>query len=153
MKPSESGTGTGSREVSRVESPNPPNPANPISAASLADIESLPAIPRNDDGPVFQAPWEAQAFAMVVALHERGVFTWPKWSAALAREIAAARADESSGERGRQKGYYDIWLAALERLLAEVDLISPDQRKIRRSQWEAAAVAAPHGEPIHLLEG
>ena len=33
-------------------------------------------IPRDDDGePVFREPWEAQAFAMTLALHERGLFT------------------------------------------------------------------------------
>ncbi|WP_025769962.1 nitrile hydratase accessory protein [Thioalkalivibrio sp. HK1] len=115
-------------------------------ASAIADLESLPAIPRDDDGPLFQAPWEAQAFAMVVALHERGVFTWQRWADALAREIASA--DGSS----KPKGYYEHWLAALEGLLAEVELISFEQREARRSQWEAAAIASPHGEPIRLLD-
>lgn len=128
-----------------------PAPSNPI-AATLADIESMPTIPRDGDGPVFQAPWEAQAFAMVVALHERGIFTWSQWASALAREIASADSDQFAAGSSKRKGYYEHWLAALEGLLAEVELISPDQRETRRSQWEAAAIASPHGEPIHLLE-
>ena len=55
------------------------------------DLSALPALPRDDAGPVFKAPWEAQAFAMTVKLHERGVFTWREWAAALAAEFRAAR--------------------------------------------------------------
>ena len=44
------------------------------------DIMATPGLPRNSDGPVFTAPWQAQAFAMTLALHERGVFTWPEWA-------------------------------------------------------------------------
>ena len=50
-------------------------------------------IPRAADGaPVFREPWEAQAFAMTLALHARGLFTWPEWAAALAAEIRRAQA-------------------------------------------------------------
>ena len=67
----------------------------------------LPDLPRDEDGPVFAEPWQAQAFAMAVKLNERGVFTWKEWAAALADEIAAAP-DEP---------YYEQWLAALEKLV------------------------------------
>ena len=43
-------------------------------------------------GPVFREPWEAQAFAMTLALYERGLFTWPEWAATLAEEIKRAQA-------------------------------------------------------------
>jgi nitrile hydratase accessory protein len=76
-------------------------------------LDHLPAIPRDAEGPVFREPWEAQAFAMAVKLHERGVFTWPEWAAALSDEIAAAGADDN-GSR-----YYQFWLAALEKLVAQ----------------------------------
>src|SRR5579883_1690337 len=54
-------------------------------------LDELPAIPRDAEGPVFREPWEAQAFALVVKLHEQGHFTWPEWAALLAEEIAAAQ--------------------------------------------------------------
>ncbi|MEP6702012.1 MAG: nitrile hydratase accessory protein, partial [Betaproteobacteria bacterium] len=62
---------------------------------------------------VFSAPWEAQAFAMAVALHERGVFTWREWADMLAGVIAEVR------ERGYDDtgvDYYRHWLTALERI-------------------------------------
>ena len=49
----------------------------------MSAAPELPGLPRDDDGPVFREPWEAQAFALAVALHERGVFTWPEWAQAL----------------------------------------------------------------------
>lgn len=80
-------------------------------------IAGLPGLPRDAEGPVFAEPWEAQAFAIAVRLHEGGCFTWPEWATALATEIAAAP----------DRAYYRSWLAALERLLAEKGLASPDE--------------------------
>jgi hypothetical protein len=37
-------------------------------------------IPRDEDGPVFREPWEAEAFALAVSLNERGLFTWKEWA-------------------------------------------------------------------------
>ena len=115
-----------------------PRPALPL--------DELPAIPKDDDGPVFAAPWEAQAFAMAVELHARGAFTWKEWSAALGREIASG--NESSGACGT--GYYEHWLAALERLATEKRLTSVAELATRKAAWKAAAEATPHGEPIVL---
>ena len=108
---------------------------------------ALPEIPRDAAGPVFRAPWEAQAFAMAVALHERGAFTWTEWAAALAIEIKAAQAagDPDSGDT-----YYSHWLAALEKLVAAKALTSSTELATRRDQWDRAARATPHGQPIEL---
>ena len=65
---------------------------------------------------MFAAPWEAQAFAMVLALHEKGLFTWPEWAAALADEIKAAQA---AGDPDTGETYYRHWLAALEKIVAQ----------------------------------
>jgi nitrile hydratase accessory protein len=112
-----------------------------------APLDALPAIPRDADGPVFRAPWEAQAFAMAVMLHERGYFTWKEWTAHLSDEIAAARAagDPDDGSR-----YYYYWLAALEKLVAEKRLIKPDELATRKDEWDRAARETPHGQPIEL---
>jgi nitrile hydratase accessory protein len=111
------------------------------------DIASLPSIPSDDEGPVFRAPWEAQAFAMAVLLHERGAFTWTEWSARLADEIAAsaARGEDDDGRR-----YYWHWLAALEGLVAEKGLVGDGERRARYDAWAEAAQATPHGKPIVL---
>jgi nitrile hydratase accessory protein len=112
-----------------------------------APLDALPAIPRDADGPVFRAPWEAQAFAMAVMLHERGHFTWKEWAAWLADEIAAARA---RGEDDDGSRYYYFWLAALEKLVAEKRLIAADELAARKDEWDRAARETPHGQPIEL---
>jgi nitrile hydratase accessory protein len=114
---------------------------------SAPDLTALPAIPRDEEGPVFRAPWEAQAFGMAVMLHERGHFTWTEWAAQLAEEIAAARA---RGEADDGKRYYHYWLAALEKLVAAKRIVLTDELHARRDAWEEAARNTPHGQPIVL---
>jgi nitrile hydratase accessory protein len=92
------------------------------------------------DDPVFNEPWEAQAFAMAVSLEAKGLFTWTEWAAALGREI------EAQSERS----YYECWLAALERLVEEKRLMSADERLARIEDWDRTAKATPHGQPIEL---
>ena len=79
-------------------------------------VTAVAGIPRDADGPVFREPWEAQAFAMVLVLHERGMFTWPEWASTLADEIKRAQA---AGDPDTGDTYYQHWLKALERLVAE----------------------------------
>jgi len=112
-----------------------------------SDLAALPAIPRDDDGPVFRAPWEAQAFGMAVALHERGHFTWKEWAARLGDEIAAARRRGEDDDGGH---YYHYWLSALESLVADKKLVLADELRTRKDEWDRAARATPHGQPIEL---
>jgi len=114
---------------------------------SVPDLDALPAIPRDTGGPVFRAPWEAQAFAMAVVLNERGHFTWKEWAARLAEEIAAARARGETDDGGR---YYHYWLAALEKVVADKRIVLADELRARKDAWEAAAATTPHGKPIVL---
>ena len=117
-----------------------------MSAESRAsvDLSALPTLPRDDEGPVFRAPWEAQAFGMTLALYERGLFTWKEWAERLSVEIAAAR-DRDDGSR-----YYEMWLTALEKLVAEKKLVLDDELAHRRDEWAQAAAETPHGKPIEL---
>jgi nitrile hydratase accessory protein len=118
-----------------------------LSISSGAHLGALPAIPRDSEGPVFRAPWEAQAFAMAVKLHEAGHFTWTEWAARLSAEIAAAAA---RGEDGDGSRYYHHWLSALEKIAAEKGLVSARDLATRREEWERAARETPHGKPIEL---
>ena len=110
-------------------------------------LDRSPGLPRDADGPVFREPWEAQAFAMAVRLHEQGAFTWTEWAEALAETIedAQANGDPDTGET-----YYRHWLAALERLVVSKGLIGEDERVARKDAWHRAARATPHGEPVEL---
>jgi len=116
-------------------------------SAARADLDVLPAIPRDAEGPVFRAPWEAQAFAMAVMLHERGHFTWKEWANRLANEIASA---ETRGEPDDGSRYYYFWLAALEKLVADKHLVLADELADRKDAWDRVARATPHGQPIEL---
>lgn len=111
------------------------------------DLGALPALPRDDQGPVFHEPWQAQAFAMTLKLHEAGHFTWQEWTATLAEEIAAAQA---AGDPDLGDTYYLHWLAALEKLVVRRGLVQTPELSDRKDAWERAARATPHGEPITL---
>ncbi len=116
-------------------------------AAAAHATSVLKEIPRDDDGPVFRAPWEAQAFAMALTLHERGLFSWNEWAAALADEIRRAQA---SGDPDTGETYYRHWLAALERLIAEKGVATLETQHRYRDAWNHAADRTPHGTPIEL---
>jgi len=115
--------------------------------AAARATRALPGIPRDDHGPVFREPWEAQAFAMAVRLHERGLFTWPEWAATLAGEIKRAQAE---GDPDTGETYYRHWLRALERLVATKGVASPEMLNRYRDAWDRAADRTPHGSPIVL---
>jgi len=115
--------------------------------AARRATEAVPGIPREGQDPVFREPWEAQAFSMALALHQRGVFTWPEWAATLADEIKRAQA---AGDPDTGETYYRHWLAALERLVAEKGIASHDTLARYRDAWDHAADRTPHGKPIEL---
>jgi nitrile hydratase accessory protein len=106
------------------------------------------ALPPDRPGPVFREPWHAQAFAMTVALHERGRFTWGEWAEALSRALAGQAAGDDA-----EDAYYRAWLDALETLLAAKGLVGEAERAARQDAWDAAARATPHGQPITLAGG
>lgn len=107
----------------------------------------LPDLPREDGSPVFAEAWQAQAFAMTVTLYERGIFTWPEWAEHLSAEIKAA---QRAGDPDLGDTYYEHWLRALEKLIAEKGILATSELSDRRDAWDRAARATPHGEPIVL---
>jgi len=115
-------------------------------AAAVAN-SALPGIPSDADGPVFREPWEAQAFAMALALHARGLFTWNEWAATLADEIKRAQA---AGDADTGETYYRHWLATLEKLIAAKGVATTETLNRYRDAWDHAADRTPHGSPIEL---
>jgi nitrile hydratase accessory protein len=126
-----------------------PSPADSaVAARELPAMRAeLPGLPHDDAGPVFNAPWEAQAFAMALALHERGEFSWKEWAQTLADVIAEVR---QRGEADTGEHYYRHWQTALERIAARKGLVSDALLLQRRRQWDEAARRTPHGQPIEL---
>jgi len=119
-------------------------PSSPTSSRRDAPVAG---IPRDADGPVFREPWEAQAFAMTLALYDRGLFTWPEWAATLADEIKRAQA---AGDPDTGETYYRHWLNALERIVAEKGAATGETLRRYRDAWDHAADRTPHGRPIEL---
>ena len=107
----------------------------------------VPDLPCDAEGPVFHEPWEAQAFAMALALHARGVFTWPEWAATLSAEIKRA---QEAGDPDTGSTYYRHWLNALERLVTEKGIADAATLSRYQAAWDHAADRTPHGAPIEL---
>lgn len=118
---------------------------DPKPAAS--DLSALPQLPRDEGGPVFAEPWQAQAFALAVKLSQQGHFTWKEWAAALAAELKAS-ADRGEPDDGSR--YYHHWLAALEHLVTTKGLSDRAALLARKEAWADAYRHTPHGKPVEL---
>jgi len=116
-------------------------------ASDAERLALLPRLPRDDGGPVFAEPWQAQAFAMAVRLSAQGHFTWSEWATALADELKSAvdRGDPDDGSH-----YYEHWLAALEHLVTAKALLHSSEMLDRKEAWADAYRHTPHGKPVTL---
>jgi nitrile hydratase accessory protein len=101
-------------------------------------------LPAYGDAPVFAEPWQAEAFAMVISLHDRGLFTWEEWAATLSAKLKRAGAMDDASD------YYHFWLEALESLIASKNVASKHDVDHLAASWQRAAHATPHGQPIRL---
>ena len=117
------------------------------SDAAKRALAANPGLPVDADGPVFREPWQAQAFAMTLALHEKGLFAWSEWAAMLGETIKAAQA---AGDPDTGETYYHHWLATLERIVAAKGVTTSDMLHRYRDAWDHAADRTPHGQPIEL---
>ena len=107
-------------------------------------LSAVAPLPCDAAGPVFSEPWQAQAFAMALALHQRGVFTWAEWADTLSDVIRV----HAPGDDGSQ--YYAFWLEALERIAIAKGAASHEGIDALAEAWARAAEATPHGRPIEL---
>ena len=121
-----------------------------MKANDMPPLALAPGMPRDADGPVFREPWEAQAFAMTLALYDRGLFAWPEWAAILGDEIKRAQA---AGDPDTGETYYTHWLNALERMVAEKNVTDAATLKRYHDAWDHACDRTPHGQPIELQPG
>ncbi|MGA1289495.1 MAG: nitrile hydratase accessory protein [Rubrivivax sp.] len=130
-------------------SPSPVCAGGPPPAAADAPMDALPfsALSTAPSPPPFSAPWQAHAFALTLALHERGVFTWPQWAEALSQAIARAQAQ---GDPDHGDTYYHHWVDALRSLLTSRGLADAAALDGLEAAWMAAADRTPHGQPIEL---
>ena len=106
-------------------------------------VATLPGLPKDETGPVFAEPWQAQAFALAVQLTDAGYFTPTEWAETLGAELRVA--GEGDGSR-----YYETWLRALERLSLSKGLTNAAALDQRTAAWADAYRATPHGQPVEL---
>ena len=97
--------------------------------------------------PVFAEPWHAQVFALTVHLNEAGHFAWPDWAE---RFGATLKRHGLNRELNGGEDYFAAWLETLEGYLDEIGMAEPGDVAALRDAWEAAYLATPHGQPVHL---
>jgi nitrile hydratase accessory protein len=100
---------------------------------SIADAIAACGLPEST-GAAFEEPWQAQLFAMTLALHEGEHFEWSEWVAYLSRSIRDAQA---GGDSDLGDTYWQHWLDALERLLHDKGLAGPLELAARRESIRA----------------
>ena len=110
-------------------------------------MKTFPQQPLEQGEPVFKEPWEAQAFSLVIALHEQGAFSWDEWASALSESI---KQDQAAGDPDTGETYYQHWLGALEKLVVAKGLSLPTEMADRKEAWKQSYLATPHGQPIEL---
>lgn len=102
------------------------------SCPALPNLGAVPGLPKDEEGVVFAAPWEAKAFALVVHLHQQGRFAWQEWVDALSGEVAADR------DRTPHRPYYELWLSAAEKLIDGKGLVAAERLAAERAALTAA---------------
>ena len=88
----------------------------------------------------FDEPWQAQAFALTVALHEGGAFAWEDWSRLLGEALEAEP----------DRPYWRSWIVALEAMLRHRGIAGGEEVTAMAAAWREAADRTSHGEPIVL---
>ncbi len=107
--------------------------------------DKQPKLPLEIGAPTpFSQPWQAHAFALVVALHEKGLFTWSEWADALSGSLKRPDVAADGSD------YYNCWLSALEGLINSKDIAGTGEIDDVAASWARAAHATPHGMPILL---
>lgn len=103
-------------------------------------------LPRSEEGdPVFPEPWAAEAFAITVHLHEKGLFSWGEWADSLSDEV------HKPGRAADGSDYFDCWVEALTGLLVGKGIADAEAILGLQKSWQRAAEATPHGVPIELI--
>ena len=93
---------------------------------------------------MFPEPWAAEAFAITVHLHEKGLFSWGEWADSLSAEV------HKPGRAADGSDYFDCWVEALTGLLVGKGIADAEAILGLQKSWQRAAEATPHGEPVAL---
>jgi nitrile hydratase accessory protein len=97
-----------------------------------------------DEHLTFAEPWQAQAYALMHALKERGVFSTNEWSEALGENLRKRPGDDGAF-------YYEAFLETLEALVVRKGAARPDDLAALKEEWRHAYETTPHGKPVELI--
>ena len=114
---------------------------------ALNICKSLPDLPKDEEGPVFSEPWQAQAFALAVSLCDEGYFSWSEWVEQFSNQVKLA---QQSGDPDLGDTYYNHWINTLEAIVSKKQLVAISDMKTRKEAWRQAYLLTPHGKPIEL---
>lgn len=93
------------------------------------------APPRSGDRLVFDEPWHARAFGLVLALAETNAYQFEDFRQSLIATIgrweATHEVDDPSWE------YYEQWLAAFERLVVALGIVTPQEIDGRTEEFQS----------------
>lgn len=121
--------------------------------APLDDRRGGEATAIGSEGPVFEAPWQARAFAIAVALADEH-YAWSDFNRRFTDEKEIPGSSNVS-----EAAYYERWLRALQQLLEEEGLVGPDELAARAAEFEAGDrtahefVEGQHGDTDHAHGG
>jgi nitrile hydratase accessory protein len=113
------------------------------SAPAVLAWEGPLSPPRRNGELVFDALWESRVFGMTMTLYERGAFRWEEFRDRLIDAIAAWEREHGS-DGATPYRYWDCWLAAFERLVADKDLCAPDALEARVNTFAARPPGHDH---------
>ena len=103
---------------------------DPVPSREIADMAGEAALPRKNGELVFDEAWQGRIFGLTVAMSHEARFEWREFQARLIDEIAHAERE------GEPSSYYERWLQAFERLLADKGLLDGDVLAERTHDFE-----------------
>ena len=117
----------------------------PTPNRKISNMEGDAALPRKSGELVFHDAWERRAFALAVALCEQGQYQWDDFRDHLIAEIGAADKVHADNPDAPLSGYYEHWLASLEKVLIEKGLCTEDQLRTGGGEETSPQTPPPGG--------
>ena len=99
----------------------------------IAAMVGHDALPRRNGAVVFHDEWERRAFALAVELCEQGRYPWDEFREQLVISIARSGETVENSDHAAC-GYFEHWLAALERTLMNNGIIALDAYELRSTE-------------------
>jgi nitrile hydratase len=111
-------------------------------AHDMGGVAGFGPVAPEPNEPVFHAEWERRAIALTLAMARPG-----GWTIDMSRFARENRSPQDY----LSKSYFEIWLAGLERLMQERDLVQPDEIEAGMSLRPAHPVSVLKAEDVAAM--